>query len=196
MAVELVYETHSITEDNERGIATGRLPGRLSRRGREVAAELGVRHRDIPPAVVLTSDLARAVETARIAFGGTGIPIEQDPRLRECDYGRLNGRPVDQVAAVRADHIEQPFPGGQGYREIIDATRALLHELVEARDGQRVVIIAHSANRWALQVLLGGASIEHLLDAPFNWRPGWQYTVTADSIKESVTRHGTADSPR
>lgn len=30
MAVELVYETHSITTDNEAGIATGWLPRRLS----------------------------------------------------------------------------------------------------------------------------------------------------------------------
>jgi hypothetical protein len=32
VTVGLVYETHSITEDNERGIATGWLPGRLSER--------------------------------------------------------------------------------------------------------------------------------------------------------------------
>ena len=30
MAIELVFETHSITEDNELGRATGWLPGRLS----------------------------------------------------------------------------------------------------------------------------------------------------------------------
>ena len=45
MTVQLVYETHSITEDNERGIATGWRPGRLSARGREPTAELGQRGR-------------------------------------------------------------------------------------------------------------------------------------------------------
>ena len=34
MPVELVYETHATTVDNEQGIATGWLPGRLSARGR------------------------------------------------------------------------------------------------------------------------------------------------------------------
>ena len=43
MAIEVVYETRSVTVDNERGIATGWLPGRLSARGRELAAELGRR---------------------------------------------------------------------------------------------------------------------------------------------------------
>jgi len=41
MTVEVVYETHSLTEDVERGRATGWLPGRLPERGRALAAELG-----------------------------------------------------------------------------------------------------------------------------------------------------------
>jgi broad specificity phosphatase PhoE len=44
-------------------------------------------HDGIGIAVVFTSDLGRAVETADIAFGGTGIPVRRDARLRECDYG-------------------------------------------------------------------------------------------------------------
>ncbi|MEV3937457.1 histidine phosphatase family protein [Glycomyces sp. NPDC049804] len=178
MAVDLTYETHSITEDNERGIATGHLPGRLSGRGREVAAELGARHRMRPPDAVFTSDLHRAVETAAIAFGDTGIPVHQDQRLRECDYGDLNGRPVSELAAVRSAHIDRPFPGGgQSYRQVIDATREFLGELATDRDGQRILIIAHSANRWALQVLLGGERIEDLVDAPFQWQPGWRFRI-------------------
>jgi broad specificity phosphatase PhoE len=177
MAVAITFETHSITEDNENGIATGHLPGRLSPRGREVAAELGARYRTQPPDAVFTSDLHRAVETARIAFGDTDIPVHQDPRLRECDYGDLNGHPVSEIAALRAECIDRPFPGGQSYNEVIEATREVLRELATKCDGQRIVIIAHSANRWALQVLLGGARIEDLVNAPFQWQPGWHYLL-------------------
>jgi hypothetical protein len=42
MATQIVFETHSITEDNERGIATGWHPGRLSDQGRLLARGLGV----------------------------------------------------------------------------------------------------------------------------------------------------------
>src|SRR5689334_7024965 len=100
MAVAIVYETHSITTDNEAGIATGWLPGRLSEAGRELARELGRRRRDDGISAVFTSDLARAVETAGIAFAGSGIPIHQDARLRECDYGTLNGGPVSELARL------------------------------------------------------------------------------------------------
>lgn len=108
MAVDLVYETHSTTLDNERGIATGWLPGRLSPTGRERARELGARRRGDVDAVFV-SDLHRAVETAAIAFAGTGIAVHQDSRLREWDYGDLNGHPVSEVAAAKMSRIDVPF---------------------------------------------------------------------------------------
>ncbi len=61
-AVEIVYETHSTTTDNEAGIATGWLPGRLSERGRRQARELGERRRTGDFAAVFTSDLPKPGE--------------------------------------------------------------------------------------------------------------------------------------
>ena len=40
MPVEIVFETDALTEDKERGIATGWLPGRLRPRGRTIAAAM------------------------------------------------------------------------------------------------------------------------------------------------------------
>ena len=75
MAIELVFETHSITVDNEVGRATGWWPGRLSDQGRALAAGLGERRQDDGIAAVFSSDLGRAAETASVAFGASGIPV-------------------------------------------------------------------------------------------------------------------------
>jgi len=174
--VELIYETHSTTVDNERGVATGWLDGELSERGREQARLLGERRRDAD--VVYASDLGRAVETAEIAFGGTGIPVHLDPRLRECDYGELNGQLAREVEAVRAAHIEEPFPDGQSYRDVVQQTRGFLDDVVASHEGERVVVIAHSANRWALEHLLEGTTLEELVVAPFEWQEGWVYRLS------------------
>jgi broad specificity phosphatase PhoE len=177
MTVEIIYETHSITTDNENGIATGWLPGRLSERGRQLALELGMRRRDDDLAVVFVSDLARAIETAKIAFSGGNVPIIHDARLRECNYGTLNGMPVAQLAAERSRHIDEPFPGGQSYRQVVDQTRAFLRDLAAEWDGKRILIIAHSANRWALDHLLNGIPLADLIDTPFAWQEGWSYKL-------------------
>jgi 2,3-bisphosphoglycerate-dependent phosphoglycerate mutase len=91
VAIELVFETHSTTVDNEQGRATGWLPGQLSERGRVQARELGRRRSGDGVVAVFSSDLARAAETASVAFAGSAIPVLYDWRLRECDYGQRNG---------------------------------------------------------------------------------------------------------
>jgi alpha-ribazole phosphatase/probable phosphoglycerate mutase len=80
--VTIVFETHSTSTDNERWIASGWLDGQLSALGRRQAKELGERRAADRLAAVFTSDLGRATETARIAFGGRRVPVFHDWRLR------------------------------------------------------------------------------------------------------------------
>jgi broad specificity phosphatase PhoE len=179
MPIEIVYETHATMIDNESGIATGRLPGALSPTGRRQARELGDRRRDDGITALFTSDLDRAVDTAQIAFAGTAISIHQDPRLREYNYGELNGCPMTVLAPLRARHIDVPFPGGQSYRDVLAGTAGFLNDLATGWDGSRLLVIAHSANRWALDCLLTGAGLEALIEAPSRWQPGWDYIFPA-----------------
>ncbi|MEV6859216.1 phosphoglycerate mutase family protein [Streptomyces microflavus] len=78
MAVEIVYETHATTTDNEAGIATGWLPGRLSDLGCRQARELGERRPGDGFAAVFASDLHRAVQIARTAFLNGRPPIDAE----------------------------------------------------------------------------------------------------------------------
>jgi broad specificity phosphatase PhoE len=180
--IELVYETHSLSLDNERGIATGWLPGELSVSGRDQARRLGERRRDDGIAAVFTSDLRRAVETAQIAFAGSAIPIHQDARPRECDYGELNGAPRDEIEAIRLDCIDHPFPGGESYMDVVRRTRDFLDDLIGDHDGERVLLISHGANRLALDYLLGGEPLARVVGQQFEWQPGWEYQLEAADI--------------
>ncbi|MEX0849955.1 MAG: histidine phosphatase family protein [Gaiellaceae bacterium] len=177
MSVEIVFETHSISTDNENWIATGWLDGRLSERGRVLAQELGKRRRGDGLAAVFTSDLGRAIETAELAFGDSGIPIHEDSRLRECNYGELNGMPSSRLEAERPLHVDEPFPEGENYRQVVERVRDFLEDLPSEYDGGRVAVIGHSATRWALDHLLKGTPLEELLVAPFEWQEGWEYVL-------------------
>jgi broad specificity phosphatase PhoE len=187
MAVQLIYETHSRTVDNERGIATGWLPGELSATGRDFALELGRRWRDTELAAVYTSDLRRAVQTAEIAFADRNVPVISDTRLRECNYGQLNGMPVARLEAERGQHLDIPYPGGQSYRQVVDQMRSFLREVAPRHQNQTILLIAHSANRWALQCLLEGQKLEALVGAAFEWQPGWRFTVPDLAMHTPVT---------
>lgn len=60
---------------------------------------------------------------------------------------------------------------------MVSATADFLTDLVAQYDSQSVVVIAHSANKWALDHLLNGVPLEDLVDAPFGWQEGWAYVV-------------------
>lgn len=170
----LIYETHATTLDNEQGIATGWLPGELSERGRREAQELGRRRSEA--GVVFSSDLRRAVQTVELA--GLRAPHFQDWRLRECNYGEFNGVARDQRVPP-VEHVERPFPGGgQSYNQVVELTRSFLDDVKRWHDGQVVLVVAHSANRWAIEHLLGSrAPMEQLIADGVNWQPGWEYEL-------------------
>jgi alpha-ribazole phosphatase/probable phosphoglycerate mutase len=69
---------------------------------------------------------------------------------------------------------------------VLDATGDFLRDLVRDWDGARVLVVGHTANLWALECLLAGASLEDLLGAPFAWQPGWTYTVPPDWGRRTV----------
>ncbi len=178
MSISIVFETHSLSEDNERGIATGWLPGRLSARGRDYAAEMGRRRRDDGISAVFTSDLRRAAETAQIAFGDTDIPILYDWRLRECDFGQRNGTPAADIQRDREAHLDLPYPGGESHRQAVRRATGLLTDLPTRWAGQRVMIIGHLATYRALEHVVNRATPEELMATEFTWREqGWEYVL-------------------
>lgn len=127
--------------------------------------------------MVFTSDLGRAVETAKIAFEGSGVPVHADPRLRECNYGKWNGMPVTRLEAERSRRIDDPFPGGESYRMVVERMRDFLYGMSREWSGKRVVIIGHSATRFALEHLLRGTPLEDAVTAGFEWQEGWHYIL-------------------
>lgn len=180
MSVAVVFETHSTSVDNELGIATGWNEGALSKTGREQARQLGERRRDDGIAVVFSSDLRRAAETAELAFAGSSLPIVLDRRLRECNYGLLNGMPRSILESERRSRLDEPFPEGESWRQAVDRVAGLLRELPRSHGGQRILIIGHVATRWALDHLSNGVPLATLVETPFAWREGWEYVLHTD----------------
>lgn len=79
---------------------------------------------------VLTSDLTRAVETARVVVRTVGGRLRVDQRLREQHLGDLEGRCFDETFAV-ADTVDwstpdQPIAGGESLRQVYDRVVGLL----------------------------------------------------------------------
>ena len=170
-------------DGHRHGLARGHVVGRGAAMQ---AAELGERRRDDGLAAVFTSDLGRAIETAEIAFAESELPVHHDWRLRECNYGELNGAPVaeiDEAGACAANRRalrgrRELSAGRRAHAEVLDD---LSRPSWTARAGparSRHV----GATRWALQHLLG-APLEEVVGAPFDWQEGWEYARSRGELR-------------
>ena len=95
---------HGETIENSHGIFTGQLDGRLTEEGRTHAQHIGELIQIAGPSVIYSSDLGRALETARIAmdFSGCKWPFYPMADLREVHFGDFQGKNVEQIRALCA----------------------------------------------------------------------------------------------
>lgn len=123
----------------------------------------------LPVARVITSDLSRTAETARIVAAMEGHPLERDPRWRELDFGAWDGLapqaiPADALARFHQDPDQAPPPGGERWSALVHRVGAALADLREP-----VLVVTHAgAMRAALAALTG---LDHrgvwALDLPY-----------------------------
>lgn len=117
----------------------------LTERGRAQVEHTVRGSRPSGPVLVVASDFARAVQTAEIAttvWGASTALLDQ--RLRERDFGRLDGGDVsgyEQVWAADAvhDRLDDVETVGDVLARVVDLT----DDLEERSDGQDVVLVAH-----------------------------------------------------
>ena len=180
MSVSITYFPHGTTTDNEQGIASGWNDPTLSEKGIRQSVALRNQIGDKKFDVVFCSDLSRAKESARLAFEGM-TPIIPDMRLRECNYGDLNGRPGSVVGPMQEKMITNQFPNGESYEDVRLRIADFLRFLKQNYDDKSVAIISHKAPQLSLEILLNGKTWEQAFAEDWRntkaWQPGWEYSL-------------------
>ncbi len=160
MSVHITHFVHGTTTDNEKEISSGWSDVELSASGIQQSIDLKEQTKDKAFDVVFCSDLQRAVTSAELAWGGM-YPIISDSRLRECNYGKLNGASSSIVEPMQKEEcIINRFPDGESYEDVKARIADFLEFLKQNYDGKHVAIVAHKAPQLSLDVLLKGKTWE------------------------------------
>jgi broad specificity phosphatase PhoE len=134
----------------------------LSDEGVSQAAEAGEVLRDIRMDRILSSDLSRARETARIVAGrqnGGGAAVEEYAELREVYMGEWDGLRTEEVKGrypdifrERGSDIERvAAPGGENFLEVRERALGFLEKIIDSSAGlRRVLISAHAGVLWGM----------------------------------------------
>lgn len=181
MSVKITYFVHGTTTDNEKEISSGWKDVELSQLGIDQSVALRDKTKDKHFDVVFCSDLQRAQKSAELAWRGL-YPIISDARLRECNYGDLNGGESAIVEPMQEGECwHKPFPNGESYDDVKNRVADFLEFLRKNYDGKSVAIVGHKAPQLSLDVLIKGKSWEKALAEDWrktrSWQPGWEYEL-------------------
>ena len=146
---------HGETDWNFRRRIQGHTDIPLNVQGRAQARDLAERLLRYPIQAILSSDLARARQTAEIVADRLQIPVFCDSRLREASFGDAEGLTVEEIierfgiSAWNKWRSADPydwdfaFPGGEPKRRTLERAAAVLEDFLRRHSFRTVAVSTH-----------------------------------------------------
>ncbi|MFM6922335.1 MAG: histidine phosphatase family protein [Polynucleobacter victoriensis] len=172
---------HGETTWNREKRLQGHLDIGLNERGYWQADRIGEYLADKSIAAVISSDLSRAVDTAKAVAKHHGLNLQYDAGLRERHYGLMQGLSHEEIAqkhprnhlAWKNREVDFEPESGESLRQFYDRVIHSATHWASQYDGQDIVIVAHGGvldclNRAATNKTLAQARDFEILNASLN----------------------------
>jgi len=144
----LLIARHGETEWNRQERYQGHADPPLNATGRAQAEELGTSLAGDGVDAIYSSDLRRASETAEIVGARLGLPVGQEPGLREIDVGSWQGLTKMQIDGRPWD--------GETYERHSERVMRALRAIAAIHPDGRVLVVSHGGSlRRVQEAVLG-----------------------------------------
>ena len=185
--LELWLVRHGETTWNATGRWQGHADAPLSELGISQAQRLAVRLSGQRFDAVISSDLSRAFDTAKVVAakleGSPNVILE--PLWREIDVGDLSGITYEESLSRGLHHRFMPFdqrhPNGESSADLAARTSQAIEHLKLERMGQRVIVFSHGGTiRRGLGVILSEPDARWVTKFPVGNTSISRFTLKAD----------------
>ena len=152
------FVRHGESEGNAARVFTGQTDSPLTARGRQQAATVAEELAKVKFDRIVSSDLARARDTAEVIAKPHGIPVEIVPELREIDVGDRTGTSFDETRGLPNWNDEGfvSWPGGETLDQVLARTLGAIARLTRESPGKTILVVGHGGvNRILLSHFLG-----------------------------------------
>ena len=134
----------------------------LDEDGVRLAKETGEAIEDVHFDACYSSPLKRAVDTAKYVLRDRDIPIIEDYRLSEVNFGDWEGRDCSKTSTEIPPHATDRFfdlkqepvstPHGENVQQVLDRTKSFFDEIVDdpENENKRILLSMHGASGRAL----------------------------------------------
>jgi broad specificity phosphatase PhoE len=173
---------HGITDWNALGRIQGHSQSELTDTGRKQAEAISDRLAGERIDAIYSSDLNRAMDTARAIARPHALAVHADARLREAAYGDWEGRTMDELRLLYPETVTQWMTepvavaptGGESLEQVAARVGSLLDEFRARPTEEQIVVVGH------------GGSIRALLCLALNLPQGYSRRVRVDTASLSV----------
>lgn len=157
---------HGQSDRNVQSVVQGQSnDSHLTQVGKQQALELSNNLSDLGISVIISSDIARSLETAQIIAAQLGKDVQEDSRLRERNFGEFTGQPSSSVAPLFEERDKRPsthtrfthnlHPNVEDDQELALRGFEALREIVFLHQGEKVAVVSHHGMMTAILVALG-----------------------------------------
>lgn len=173
---QVIIVRHGQTEWNIANIRQGHLDSPLTEEGIAQAKALARRLMREKFSVIYSSDLGRAMQTARIIAEATGHPIIGDARLRERHLGIFQGLSSQEIKEKFPEEYKlhrtlgpnYVIPAGESVQQQVARNVAYLNEIAARHLGESILVITHGG-------VLSGL-FRHTFSIPFEAPRRFEFT--------------------
>ncbi len=142
---------HAATVWNREGRIQGQADSPLSPAGERQVGDWCAHVANLGLGAICSSDLGRAVATARGLNREGHLPFWTEPRLRELDWGRWTGRihrrlrheDPDRYARESGRGWQFRPPGGESHIDVLERALAALNDIGTRPGPERILIVTH-----------------------------------------------------
>ncbi|NNE99731.1 MAG: histidine phosphatase family protein [Pyrinomonadaceae bacterium] len=165
------------------GQSAKNVEGRFGGHSLTPLSELGVSQAEITAktlkkekiSVIYSSDLPRAIETAKPASKLLDVYLNKTKAFRERDVGVLEGLTFNEAKEkyprdyhdLVCRNINEKITDGESYRELLKRATGALSEVLSAYRGKRIAIYSHTGTICFLSLYLMGAINKSTVSTPW-----------------------------
>jgi broad specificity phosphatase PhoE len=142
--MKIYVARHGEIELNAENRVCGVSNGELTERGRKQAERLAEELSCVQFDAVFSSPQKRALQTAQPTATRCGLPVLQEPRLAEQNYGIYEGVPRDDIGFLNNKRqFAFRYPGGESMMQVAARVYSFLDELKGKYPHATVLLVTH-----------------------------------------------------
>ena len=166
---KLFLVRHGETMWNRQGLYQGQSDIALSPQGARQSERLRDRLASEKIDAIYTSDLKRAMETARIIAAPHNLEVVPSKELQEIGFGEFEGQRFEDIKdrflplekMWRGEDLAASAPGGESLEQLASRLKEFVSKINHHSTQETVLIVSHGGSFRILMCLLLGIGLEH-----------------------------------